>query len=119
MDKLIHIFKLMSDETRLRIIILLYQEELCVCQITGITDIAQPKISKALSKLRDLHLVSDRREEKFVYYRLNKANSFFNRMLEDIMSHLEDYPQLVQDQSRIIMKDTFLSSCNTTKLTLK
>ncbi len=42
MNTLINTFKLLSDETRLRIILLLQQEELCVCQLTGILDISQP-----------------------------------------------------------------------------
>jgi Predicted transcriptional regulators len=64
MNKLINIFKILSDETRLRIIILLAQEELCVCQISGVLNVSQPKVSKSLSRLRDLNLVIDERKEK-------------------------------------------------------
>ncbi len=82
MNTILNTFKLLSDETRLRIILLLNQEELCVCQLTGILDISQPKASKALSKLRDLNLVIDNRKEKFVYYSLNNNNPMMIHILE-------------------------------------
>ena len=66
MNQLINLFKLLSDESRLRIIMMLYHQELCVCQLTGILELSQPTISKNLSKLRDLNLVKDTRKEKFV-----------------------------------------------------
>jgi len=63
MNQLINIFKILSDETRLRIIMLLAQEDLCVCEMTGVLDVSQPKVSKCLSKLRDMNLVIDDRRE--------------------------------------------------------
>ena len=48
MNRLTNIFKLMSDETRLRIIMLLNRETLCVCEISGILNIPQPRISQNL-----------------------------------------------------------------------
>ncbi len=59
MTQLINIYKLLSDEIRLRMMLLLYQENLCVCQLAGIIDVPQPRISKHLSKLRDLNLVKE------------------------------------------------------------
>ena len=74
MNQLTNIFKILSDETRLRIIILLYQEELCVCELSGILDVPQPKISKNLAKFRDMNLVVDERKDKFVFYSLKDEN---------------------------------------------
>ncbi len=69
MDKLLNYFKLLSDETRLRIMVLLYHGgEFCVCQITGITGISQPNVSKHLARLRDMGLVKD--EKKGAIYLL-------------------------------------------------
>jgi len=116
MNQLINVFKLLSDETRLRIIQLLNERELCVCQITGILDISQPKASKALSKLRDLNLVNDERKDKFVYYSLNDSNPFLIHTLTYIQTHLDDYDQLKIDQSRLELKDSFLTNCSTTTL---
>ncbi len=106
------IFKLLSDETRLRVILLLSKEELCVCEICGVLDEPQPKISKVLSKLRDLDLVSDIRREKFVFYKVKDTNGILNNTLMYILENLEDYPKLVSDQKRLINKTDYLDQCS-------
>ena len=104
MNDLINIFKTLSDETRLRIVMLLHFDELCVCEIGGILDIPQPTISKGLSKLRDLNLVIDTRKEKFVYYRLREDNEILQNIISDIASHLDQYPRLQKDYEDISTK---------------
>lgn len=106
------LFKLLSDDTRLRVTFLLSQDELCVCQIAGITGIAQPKISKAISKLKDLDLVIDRREDKFIYYQLNKEHSLLEVILQDLYHHLHEHQQLKDDYENIQRKTEYLSNCN-------
>jgi ArsR family transcriptional regulator len=103
MDKLTNLFKILSDETRLRILVLLYNKELCVCQIQGILEESQPKISKHLAKLRDLGFVKDERKEQFVYYSLIE-----NKMLYEILkSIIENYHEniLVKDIERLDKAD--------------
>ena len=80
MDDLVKIFKALSDETRLRIIKLLEQGELCVCDITAALDMVQPKVSFHLSTLKEAGLIKDRKQGKWVHYRLNE-NDLFRRML--------------------------------------
>ncbi|MDF2556256.1 MAG: hypothetical protein K0R71_84 [Bacillales bacterium] len=111
MNELINIFKLLSDETRLRIIVLLYQQDLCVCELSGILDVPQPKISKNLSKLRDMNLVQDERKEKFVFYTLKKENDVLIQIITDITKELFAYPQLVIDQNRLSDKEKYLNQC--------
>ena len=118
MDHLMNTFKLLSDETRLRVVMLLQQEELCVCQITGITGIAQPKVSKALSKLRDLGLVDDRRVDKFVYYKLKKQEDLLSTITDHILLTVKMHPVLKEDQKRLSIKEDFLMSCNNTQIRL-
>ncbi len=66
------LFTLLSDETRLRCLLLLNkQKELCVCEFSNILDSIQPKISRHLAYLRKSGLVSDERRGQWVYYRLN------------------------------------------------
>lgn len=101
MNDLISIFKLLSDETRLRIIMLIHFDELCVCELGGILEIPQPTISKGLSKLRDLNLVTDTRKEKYVYYKLRQDNEMLKSVITDISKNLEQYPQLLQDYNNI------------------
>jgi len=111
MNRLTNIFKLMSDETRLRIIMLLNKEELCVCEISGILNIPQPRISQNLSKLRDMNLVEDERKEKFVYYCLKKDNMVFRDILKNIEDDIESYPQLLSDREKIKDKNIYFSQC--------
>lgn len=65
-------FKCLADETRLRSLLLIQQEsELCVCELMEALDESQPKISRHLAQLRQCGLLLDRRDGKWVYYRLN------------------------------------------------
>ena len=64
------LFKALGDETRLRIIALLSQGELCVCHLQDALKLPQPNVSRQLGILRSAGLVEDRREGSWVYYRL-------------------------------------------------
>lgn len=111
MTPLTTIFKLLSDDTRLRMLILLYQQDLCVCELSGILEAPQPRISKNLSKLRDLDLVLDERKEKFVFYSLKADHTILIQTLQNIMNTLDHYPQLVIDQTRLTDKEKYLNQC--------
>ena len=111
MNQLTTLFKIFSDETRLRIIILLYQEELCVCELSGVLDVPQSRISKNLSKLRDLNLVVDERKEKFVFYKLKTENKLFLKTIENIMKDFDSHPQLTTDKNRLSDKEEYLNQC--------
>ncbi|GAB6108558.1 ArsR/SmtB family transcription factor [Fusibacter bizertensis] len=111
MTSLTDLFKLLSDETRLRILMLLYIEPLCVCELSGVLGTSQPKISKNLSKLRDLKIVVDERREKFVFYSLRLEHPMLNHILSNIAQHIEDYPELLSDSVRLNQKEQFLTLC--------
>ncbi|MBS0622985.1 MAG: metalloregulator ArsR/SmtB family transcription factor [Verrucomicrobia bacterium] len=67
-------FSLLSDETRLRCLLLLQKEkELCVCEFGHVLESVQPKISRHLALLRTSGLVVDERRGQWVYYRLNEG----------------------------------------------
>lgn len=111
MDNLTEVFKVLSDETRLRILMLLHQGDLCVCQICEILEAPQPRISKNLSKLRDLNWVVDERREKFVYYKLNHKDAVWSEIINHIMTHIESYPIIKQDLARLNLKEVALKQC--------
>lgn len=68
----ISLFKLLSDETRLAIVLLLVkEEELCVCEFIEALELSQPKISRHLAMLREAELLSTRREGKWIHYSLS------------------------------------------------
>lgn len=106
-------FKLVSDETRLRIIILLAQGDLYVCQISGILNLSQPKVSKHLSKLRDLNCVLDERKEKYIMYSLNLKDDVIKKLVQNIIKNIERYPVFSEDRKRLADKQIYLRQCKT------
>ncbi len=86
----------------MRLLILLEQEEFSVAELAAITQLAQPRVSTHLAKLREASLVSDRRDGVSVYYRTPTtiADSSVRALWLAIKEHTRD-PLLQQDQDRI------------------
>ncbi|EPY2290614.1 ArsR/SmtB family transcription factor [Clostridium sporogenes] len=101
MDKLIDLFKALSDETRLRILVLLYNRKLCVCQIQGIMKESQPKISKHLAKLKAAGLIKDERQEQFIYYYLREDSNILKDLLKKIILDCDKYPITKKDLNKL------------------
>ena len=100
MKDLVTVFKALSDETRLRILKLLEHGELCVCDIVVAFDMIQPKVSFHLSVLKQAGLLRDRREGKWMHYRIDDSD-LFKRFL--IMSIADKIPEetLQDDRNRL------------------
>ena len=111
MDNLTNFFKILSDETRVRILVLLYHKKLCVCEICGIMEETQPKISKHLAKLSDMGFVKDERKEQFIYYYLNLENKLFKGVLKDIVENSDKYDTLKKDFEKIDKTEEFFKVC--------
>lgn len=62
------LFRALGDETRLRIVALLSQGELCVCHLEKALDISQPNASRHLGILKASGVVDSRRDGTWVYY---------------------------------------------------
>ena len=71
MEELLKFLKCISDETRFKILKIISDQKLCVCEITEVLDRSQPCISQHLKKFRELDLVIEERREQWVYYQLN------------------------------------------------
>lgn len=65
------LFRVLADETRTRILYLLSEQELCVCDLAHLLDMTAPAVSHHLRLLRMTRLVRSRREGKQVFYTLN------------------------------------------------
>lgn len=100
MRDLLQIYKALSDETRLRIIKLLEQGELCVCDIVASLNIIQPKISFHLGVLKEAGLVKDRRVGKWIHYRLDDSEMFRRFLLLSTIEKAEDR-LLLEDKTRL------------------
>lgn len=64
-------FKAMGDPTRLRMLRVLEEEEMCVCDLALYLGISESAVSHQLRLLRQLHLVANRRQGQVLYYRLD------------------------------------------------
>lgn len=71
MDNLANFFQLLTNDTRVRIILLLKQRELCVCQLVGSLGMSQPRVSRQLAVLKRSELVISERTGKWNYYKIN------------------------------------------------
>jgi ArsR family transcriptional regulator, arsenate/arsenite/antimonite-responsive transcriptional repressor len=90
MNDLVTIFKAFSDETRLRIIKLLEQGELCVCDITAALDMVQPKVSFHLSALKEAGLIKDRKQGKWIHYSLHEKDLFRRMLILSACERMQD-----------------------------
>ena len=79
------LFKAMADETRIKILHLLAQEELCVCDLAYLLESSLPAVSHHLRFLRSLNLVRWRRDGKQVFYAL--ADEHVSQLLTVARSH--------------------------------
>lgn len=72
-NRLLQLFKCLSDETRLTIVLLIYQSgELCVCDLTNkIQGTSQPKVSRHLAILRKCKILTTSKNMQWVYYSLH------------------------------------------------
>jgi len=70
-DRAARLFHALSDETRLSILKRLRHGERCVCELTDALDAAQSRLSFHLRVLKEVGLVTDRREGRWMYYTLN------------------------------------------------
>ena len=69
----LNFYKCLSDQTRLKILLLLCQKkELCVCELVDELDASQPKVSRHLAQLKCCKLIQHRREGQWMYYRLHE-----------------------------------------------
>ncbi len=106
MEELTTIFKALSDGTRIRIIKLLEQGELCVCDVVAALDIVQPKASFHLGVLWEAGLIRDRKQGKWMHYRLNESD-LFRRMLMVSVCERVDGRVVAEDRKRL---ERFLQS---------
>lgn len=97
-----HHCRLLADSTRLRLLLLLEHEEMSVAELAGITQLAQPRVSTHLAKLKEAGLVADRRDGVFVYYRITQATpgSGLDELWQFLRKNTDD-PLLRQDFERI------------------
>ena len=104
MDDFIKSAKAIADPTRVRMLKLLEQRELCVCDIMDIIGLGQSTASKHLGILKTAGLLESRKEGTWSYYRLSgKAVAGNKDFLRFMASHINDDPQIKKDK-RLLAK---------------
>lgn len=97
LDKRIYkAFKALGEPTRLKIIKMLSVQGMCVCELSEVLDMLQPRVSQHLRILKDADLVVENKEGYFVCYTLNREEldklwTDFNLFLEAEVSSLANY----------------------------
>jgi ArsR family transcriptional regulator len=100
--RLVPVFAALADTTRLRLLNLMKDREVCVCYFVEILGQSQPKISRHLAYLRRAGLVLARREGKWIHYRIDpELDSAVQRILRDALEALQPDRQLQHDHDKL------------------
>ena len=96
------LFKALADRTRLRVIHLIGDDEVCVCFFVEVLKINQPKISRHLAYLRRAGVVSARRDGKWMHYRLvEPPNPHAANIFREVRAALAEDPAMKSDRARL------------------
>lgn len=95
--------KLMGDKSRLLILALLREQDLCVCEIVEIVGMSQPSISQNLRKLKSAGLVNEARRGQWVFYSLSiEKKPYVEKVLDYAPSVKDKIEDLEKKGLRII-----------------
>jgi ArsR family transcriptional regulator len=96
------LFRALADPTRLRLLNLIADREICVCYLVEILRISQPKVSRHLAYLRRAGVVASRREGKWMHYRLRMPDDeAAAAILREALGRLRTMPAMRRDVSRL------------------
>ena len=98
-SELAELLKLLADKTRLMILGMLKEKEMCVCDIVEVLDLTQPNVSQHLRKLKAGGLVKEDRRSQWVYYSLNiDDRPYLLDLFDQFPSLKEKFAQLHSDR---------------------
>lgn len=96
------LFQALADRTRLRLLNLMGDHEVCVCFLVEALGMNQPKISRHLAYLRRAGIVTARRDGKWMHYRIMPpADSSAASLLAAVRAYLANEPRMQMDRSRL------------------
>jgi ArsR family transcriptional regulator len=112
------LFRALGDRTRLRLLNLMGDGEVCVCFLVEALRLSQPKISRHLAYLRRAGIVLARREGKWMHYRLGEPReAYLAVVLAAARAALKGNPSMQTDRSRLVR--LCRSPARSTRLTRK
>ena len=96
------LYAALSDRTRLRLLNMMAGGEVCVCFFVEVLDQPQPTISRHLAYLRNAGVVSDRREGKWIHYRINMPKDpVMRRALESALAAIRSEGSMQRDLKKL------------------
>ena len=96
-------FRALADRTRLRLLHLMGDDEVCVCFFVEILGVSQPKVSRHLAYLRKVGVVAARREGNWMHYRIvEPADADAARVLADVRAWLARDPEMQKDRKKLV-----------------
>ncbi len=101
MLEVLNITKALSDENRIRALMILADGELCVCQIIEMLGLAPSTVSKHMSILRQAGLVETRKESRWIYYRLASGDLKSREILGWLQRHLKKDKRILDDAKQL------------------
>ena len=100
-DELENLFKALADKTRLRILALLGNNEVCVCHIHDSLGLPQPTVSRHLAYLRKSGLVAARRDGVWMHYQVSRSlNPVMRGIVSAAVDALEQLRATTQDRKQ-------------------
>ncbi len=100
--RLASLFRALADRTRLRLLNLLREQEMCVCYFVETLQTSQPKISRHLAYLRRSGIVTTRRDHRWIHYQLQMPRDpAAARLLCDALTAASSDPQMERDRLRL------------------
>ena len=96
-------FAALADPTRLRLLNLMRDGEVCVCFLADTLGTNDPKISRHLAYLKRANLVKGRRDGKWMHYSLNRpADDHTGRLFDDLLAALAADPEMQKDKVKLV-----------------
>jgi ArsR family transcriptional regulator len=101
MRNVANFFSALAEPTRLRLLYLMRDGEICVCFLQGILQTNQPKVSRHLAYLKKAGLVKARRQGKWMHYSLAEIEAPLRKILSETLNRLEKEAQTKKDIQRL------------------
>jgi ArsR family transcriptional regulator, arsenate/arsenite/antimonite-responsive transcriptional repressor len=103
MKKLINFFKAMGEDTRVKIILMLLEEEMCICELMDELKLSQSAVSHHVKILKQAELVNDRRSGKWTFYSINKPGfeAHLKSMQEKFIDPIDNHEYVMKKETKL------------------
>lgn len=108
------IFKAVSEPNRVRILLMLLDKPLCVCEITSILKLSTATVSNHLSYLKQIGFVSDRKDGKWINYQIKEDidNTIILTILDNLKEWFKNETDIINDNTAVKTVDRYSIICN-------